>query len=212
MAPARRRVLYYAHQHGAGHLRHAAGLASTGAFDVTVVTAHPRAAELLPADVPVIPLPSDLVPGHEQPARSPLHWSPVGPEIRARFDALHAAAQRVDPDVCVVDVSVEAALFLRLAGWPVLHRRMHGERTDPAHALVYAEADGLFAHYAAELEVPAWRAVHADRVTYLGVADVTGRLGTRATTTISSTPSRPWRRRRTGRSFLALSPMARSFA
>ena len=41
MAPARRRVLYYAHQHGAGHLRHAAGLASTGAFDVTVVTAHP---------------------------------------------------------------------------------------------------------------------------------------------------------------------------
>ncbi|HCG14630.1 MAG TPA: glycosyl transferase, partial [Micrococcus luteus] len=183
MAPARRRVLYYAHQHGAGHLRHAAGLASTGAFDVTVVTAHPRAAELLPADVPVIPLPSDLVPGHEQPARSPLHWSPVGPEIRARFDALHAAAQRVDPDVCVVDVSVEAALFLRLAGWPVLHRRMHGERTDPAHALVYAEADGLFAHYAAELEVPAWRAAHADRVTYLGVADVTGRLGSRATTT-----------------------------
>lgn len=183
MAPARRRVLYYAHQHGAGHLRHAAGLASTGAFDVTVVTAHPRAAELLPADVPVIPLPSDLVPGHEQPARSPLHWSPVGPEIRARFDALHAAAQRVDPDVCVVDVSVEAALFLRLAGWPVLHRRMHGERTDPAHALVYAEADGLFAHYAAELEVPAWRAAHADRVTYLGVADVTGRLGTRTTTT-----------------------------
>ena len=116
MAPARRRVLYYAHQHGAGHLRHAAGLASTGAFDVTVVTAHPRAAELLPADVPVIPLPSDLVPGHEQPARSPLHWSPVGPEIRARFDALHAAARRVDPDVCVVDVSVEAALFLRQAG------------------------------------------------------------------------------------------------
>ena len=186
MAPARRRVLYYAHQHGAGHLRHAAGLASTGAFDVTVVTAHPRAAELLPADVPVIPLPSDLVPGHEQPARSPLHWSPVGPEIRARFDALHAAARRVDPDVCVVDVSVEAALFLRLAGWPVLHRRMHGERTDPAHALVYAEADGLFAHYAAELEVPAWRAAHADRVTYLGVADVTGRLGTRATTTASA--------------------------
>ncbi|MGG6549737.1 UNVERIFIED_CONTAM: hypothetical protein NY100_30420, partial [Prevotella sp. 15_C9] len=39
------------------------------------------------------------------------------------------------------------------------------------------------AHYAAELEVPAWRAAHADRVTYLGVADVTGRLGTRATTT-----------------------------
>ena len=104
MGPARRRVLYYAHQHGAGHLRHAAGLASTGAFDVTVVTAHPRAAELLPADVPVIPLPSDLVPGHQQPARSPLHWSPVGTEIRARFDALHAAAQRVDPDVCVVDV------------------------------------------------------------------------------------------------------------
>lgn len=181
----RRRVLYYAHQHGAGHVRHAANLASTGAFEVTVASAHPHAARMLPADVAVVPLPPDLVPGHVQPERSPLHWSPVGPQIRARFDALHEAARQARPDVCVVDVSVEAALFLRLAGWPVLHRRMHGERTDPAHALVYAEADRLFAHYAADLEVPAWRAEHAARTAYLGVPDLTGRLGTRATTTAS---------------------------
>ena len=187
----RRRVLYYAHQHGSGHVRHAANLVATDAFDVTVVTAHPQAAAMLPAGTAVLPLPSDVVPGHVQPERSPLHWTPVGPEIRARFTALHDAARQARPDVCVVDVSVEAALFLRLAGWPVLHRRMHGERTDPAHALVYAEADGLFAHYAAELEDPAWLAAHPGRTAYLGVPDVTGRLGTRATTTAASRTCRP---------------------
>lgn len=183
----RRRVLYYAHQHGSGHVRHAANLAATEAFDVTVVSAHPDAARMLPAGTPVLPLPSDVVPGHVQPERSPLHWTPVGPQIRDRFAALHDAARDVRPDVCVVDVSVEAALFLRLAGWPVLHRRMHGERTDPAHALVYAEADGLFAHYAEELEDPAWREAHAGRTAFLGVPDVTGRLGARATTTTATT-------------------------
>lgn len=181
--PRRPRVLYYAHQHGSGHVRHAANLARTGAFEVTVVTAHPDAAALLPAGTAVLPLPTDLVPGHVQPARSPLHHTPTGPMVRARFAALLAAAQAVDPDVCVVDVSVEAALFLRLAGYPVIHRRMHGDRTDPAHELVYAESDHLIAHYGTALEDPAWQAAHGARTTHLGVPDVSGRLGRTATTT-----------------------------
>ncbi|MGW5854401.1 glycosyl transferase [Micrococcus sp. NPDC055215] len=184
----RRRVLYYAHQHGSGHVRHAANLAGTGAFSVTVVTAHPAAGDMLPAGTRLVPLPTDLVDGHVQPARSPLHHTPAGPVIRARFAALLAAAQEAEPDVCVVDVSVEAALFLRLAGYPVIHRRMHGDRTDPAHELVYAEADRLIAHYGVTLEDPAWQAVHGARTTHLGVPDVTGRLGAAAATTGAARP------------------------
>ena len=184
----RRRVLYYAHQHGSGHVRHAANLAGTGAFSVTVVTAHPAAGDMLPSGTRLVPLPTDLVDGHVQPARSPLHHTPAGPVIRARFAALLAAAQEAEPDVCVVDVSVEAALFLRLAGYPVIHRRMHGDRTDPAHELVYAEADRLIAHYGVTLEDPAWQAVHGARTTHLGVPDVTGRLGAAAATTGAARP------------------------
>ncbi|MCY1157035.1 MAG: putative glycosyl transferase, partial [Citricoccus sp.] len=154
-SPSRTRVLYYAHDHGIGHLHHAARAARTGAFDLTVATSAARAAEVLPPATGLRVLPSDVVPGHRQPSGSRLHYTPTGPVIRDRFAALLEAARTVQPDVVVVDVSVEAALFLRLAGYPVIHRRMHGDRTDPAHELVYAESDHLIAHYGAGLEEPA---------------------------------------------------------
>lgn len=179
-----RRVLYYAHQHGAGHLHHAAAAAATGRFDLTVVSAHARADEVVgrAADASgvrrprVRPLSPDLVDGHVQPPGSPLHHTPTGPVIRDRFAALFDAARTTGAEAAVVDVSVEAALFLRLAGYPVAHRRMHGDRTDAAHRLVHAEADHLIAHYRAELEDPRWRAEHGDHTTFLGSPDATGRL------------------------------------
>lgn len=177
---SRPRVLYYAHQHGAGHVHHAASLIAAEVADVTVVTAHPRAARMLPAGAAVVTLPSDLVDGHVQPEDSALHWSPVGPVIRERFAALLAAAQRVRPDVVVVDVSVEAALFLRLAGYPVIHRRMHGDRTDPAHELVYTEMDGLVSYCGPGLEEPAWRERYGAKTAFVGTADRTGRLAVAA--------------------------------
>lgn len=179
---ARRRVLYYAHQHGAGHVHHARTLMGADAFDVTVVTAHPRAVAMLPDGADVVPLPSDLVDGHLQPAGSALHWTPVGPQIEQRFGTLLAASQRVQPDVVVVDVSVEAALFLRLAGYPVIHRRMHGDRTDAAHRLLYAEMDALVAYYGAGLEDPGWLEQYGQKTVNLGTPDVTGRLSERAGT------------------------------
>ncbi|MGJ5590303.1 glycosyl transferase [Micrococcus lylae] len=180
-----RRVLYYAHQHGSGHLHHAAAAAATARFDLTVVSAHPHAAEVVghAADAAgmrqprVLPLPPDLVDGYVQPTDSPLHYTPTGPAIRDRFAALLEAARSAGAEAAVVDVSVEAALFLRLAGYPTAHRRMHGDRTDAAHRIVYAEADHLVAHYRADLEDPAWLDRHGDHTTFLGSPDVTGRLG-----------------------------------
>jgi predicted glycosyltransferase len=173
-------VLYYAHDHGAGHLRHAARAAATGAFELTVATSARGAADLLPTGTGLVVLPSDVVPGHHQPSGSRLHYTPTGPVIRHRFSALLQAARTVRPDVAVVDVSVETALFLRLAGYPVIHRRMHGDRTDPAHRLVYAESDHLIAHYGAALEDPDWRQRFGAKTTFLGAPDTVGRLGRRA--------------------------------
>lgn len=179
-SPARPRVLYYAHDHGSGHLRHAARAAATGAFDLTVATAVPGAERMLPAGVGLAPLPSDVVPGYRQRPGSSLHYAPTGPVIRQRFARLLEVARQVQPDAVVVDVSVETALFLRLAGYPVIHRRMHGDRRDPAHELVYAEADHLIAHYGPALEDRRWRERFGDKTTFLGAPDTTGRLGVRA--------------------------------
>jgi hypothetical protein len=178
--PSRPRVLYYAHDHGAGHLRHAARAAATGAFELTVATSARGAADVLPTGTGLVVLPSDVVPGHHQPSGFRLHYMPTGPVIRHRFSALLQAARTVRPDVAVVDVSVETALFLRLAGYPVIHRRMHGDRTDPAHHLVYAESDHLIAHYGAALEDPDWRQRFGAKTTFLGAPDTAGRLGRRA--------------------------------
>lgn len=178
----RPRVLYYAHDHGSGHVRHAARAAATGAFDLVVATASETADRVLPADVDLELLPTDVVPGHRQRAGSPLHYTPTGPVIRRRFAALLEVAQLVRPDVVVVDVSVETALFLRLAGYPVIHRRMHGDRTDPAHELVYTEADHLIAHYGPELEDPEWLGRFGGKTTFLGAPDTAGRRGVRAGT------------------------------
>ncbi len=179
-APPRPRVLYYAHDHGAGHVRHAARAAETGAFELTVATSARHAAQVLPSGTGLTVLPSDVVPGHRQRPGSRLHYTPTGPVIRERFAALLEAARTTRPDVAVVDVSVETALFLRLAGYPVIHRRMHGDRTDPAHELVYAESDHLIAHYGAGLEDPAWRDRFGTKTTFLGAPDTAGRLGLRA--------------------------------
>lgn len=180
-AGSRPRVLYYAHDHGAGHVRHAARAAGTGAFVLTVATSARGASGVLPPGTTLETLPSDVVAGYRQPPGSHLHYTPTGPVIRDRFAALLTSVRRARAEVVVVDVSVETALFLRLAGYPVIHRRMHGDRTDPAHELVYTEADHLIAHYGSALEDPAWLARYGAKTTFLGAPDVTGRLGRRAT-------------------------------
>lgn len=153
------RILYYAHHHGTGHLVHARRFARLGIADVTVV--GPRGAD--------IELPSDTIgaEGHREPPHSPFHWTPSTPAVRARFDAFHRALLRVDPDLVLVDVSVEAAVFAHLAGFRVAHRRMPGDRTDRAHRLAYATARGLFAYFPAAVEDPGF--AYAGRTAYLGM-------------------------------------------
>lgn len=153
------RIVYYAHHHGTGHLVHARRFARLGIADVTIV--GPRGAD--------IELPSDTAGAerHREPPHSPFHWTPSTPAIRARFDAFHQALLQVSPDLVLVDVSVEAAVFAHLAGFRVAHRRMPGDRSDRAHHLAYATSRGLFAYFPAQIEDPDF--AYAARTTYLGM-------------------------------------------
>ncbi|GAB3624732.1 hypothetical protein GCM10027418_28170 [Mariniluteicoccus endophyticus] len=153
------RIVYYAHHHGSGHLRHARRLADSGVAEVVTVGAPG-------AD---IPLPPDLDPDRprRQPDGSPFHWTPTDPLVRARFSAFHRALDDIAPDAVLVDVSVETAVFAHLAGYPVAHRRMPGERDDPAHRLVYATVPALFAYYPQAVEDPGF--AYADRTRFIGM-------------------------------------------
>lgn len=168
----RLRVAYYAHHHGSGHLRHAMNIARLQAVNLLVTGStepdglsgipQTRFAHLTPDTGP------DGAP-YAVPGGQFLHYTPTNPAIRRRFAELQAAWQDFDPQVVIVDVSAEAAVFARLSGYPVLYRRMPGDRWDPAHEAAYAAATGLFAYYPRELEDSSFLERFGHRTQYLGM-------------------------------------------
>lgn len=183
MPESRHRVAYYAHHHGSGHLRHALRIAQLNAVDLLVTGTAVRRAEALPS-TQFVDLPPDVQPDGRPyaPSGNFLHYAPTVPAIRERFDGLQRAWTRFRPDVVVVDVSVEVAVFARLCGYPVIHRRMPGRRTDPAHEAAYTAAAQLVAYYPRAVEDPQHLAAFGERTVYLGmlepsVPDVASGLG-----------------------------------
>lgn len=170
---AKPRVSYYAHHFGTGHLRHAQKIAATRAFDLQVTSTGPRNHTLLPGPLDYVSLTPDV--GINGPWGSPvlgdyLHYAPVGEGIRQRFTALNLAWAEFNPDMVMVDVSVEVALFARLSGYPVAFRRMPGERRDRAHQMAYSLADVLFAYYPEGLEEETHLHEFGAKSHYLGIS------------------------------------------
>ncbi|MDO5743483.1 MAG: glycosyltransferase [Micrococcaceae bacterium] len=165
------KVAYYAHHFGTGHLRHAQRLAELGGLEVQVASTGERRTDLLSADVEYVALPPDAGPG-QHPGKmrpgDPLHYAPVGTSIQQRFALLNRAWERFTPNVVMVDVSVEVALFARLSGYPVAFRRMPGDREDPAHQMAYAVSDVIFAYFPSALEHPAHLNAYGAKSHYLG--------------------------------------------
>ena len=112
---------YYIHHHGFGHLARAVSISAHLRRPVTALTSrsvpqpHPFSAIVnLPRD-------DDADRVHEPTAHGGLHWAPHhDPGYSARMHTLARWVAEARPDVCVVDVSVEVAIFLRLLGVPVV--------------------------------------------------------------------------------------------
>lgn len=166
----------YAHHHGRGHLSRVAEICRTlGPADCTVATSRADAHEVLPSGVDVRLLPIDVPPSGADPgdvtAGGALHWAPTHPVQRERTAALVGWLAERRPAVVVVDVSVEVALTVRLAGTPVVVVRLHGDRRDPPHELAHQIADILLAPFPVALEHPSTpphvlaRTVHTGFVT-----------------------------------------------
>lgn len=165
------KAVYYAHDHGSGHLRHAANFARLGPCETTVVSG---ARTIGNADFDFIQLPDDKVANHQQSSTSPFHYTPTSQRsIRERFSALHQVLDDVNPDLVVCDVSAEVVAFATLCGYPVLLRRMHGERSDQAHANAYATAKHLLAYFSKALrQRDPWSLALDTRTTFAGMLPV----------------------------------------
>lgn len=168
------KIAYYAHHFGTGHLRHAQRMVELPGMELQVASTGPRRDNLLPGVVDYVELPPDDGPGQhpgKMGAGESLHYAPVGPVIQQRFADLNRAWARFSPDVIMVDVSVEVALFARLSGYPVAMRRMPGDRSDRAHQLAYEVSDALFGYFPAALEDQAHLTKYGVKSYYLGVPE-----------------------------------------
>lgn len=171
---SRIRVAYYAHHLGAGHLRNAQKLAAMPGLEVQVASTGKRNTSLLPGPLQYVSLPADNSAGQprgKMRSGDDLHYAPVGPLIRERFATLNQAWHRFSPDVVMVDVSTEVALFARLSGYPVALRRMPGTREDSAHELGYRVSDALFAYYPAAFESRAHQEMFGYKSHHLGMLE-----------------------------------------
>ncbi|WP_084442892.1 glycosyltransferase [Arthrobacter sp. CAL618] len=171
------RVAYYTHHHGSGHLRHALNIARLEVVDLLVTgSTEPAGLRTIP-HTRFAQLTTDTGPDGEPyptPEEPFLHYTPINSAIRHRFAELHAAWRDFDPQVIIIDVSAEAAIFARLCGYPVIYRRMPGDRSDAVHELAYASASELVAYYPRRLEESSYLEAFGHRTQYLGMLSPTG--------------------------------------
>lgn len=162
---------FYAHHHGRGHVsRVAAVCEALGPTRCTVATSHPDAVDVLPAGTDVVRLPTDVStgPAGDVTAGGALHWVPEHPVIAERAHVITGWVRERTPAVVLVDVSVEVALTVRLAGVPVVVVRLHGDRTDPPHELAHRIAASVLAPFPEVLEHPSTPGWVRDKTTHSG--------------------------------------------
>ena len=105
---------------------------------------------------------------------------------------------RAQPELVIVDVSVEVALLSRRMGVPVIVVALPGERTDPAHRLGYDLAEAILACWPPTVPTPVWPSTWVDKTWFVGAMS---RYDSRTSTGAGEGPgpppaSRPTPRRR----------------
>lgn len=140
---------FYLHHQGAGHRVRGTAIARQVHGPVTGAGTGPAPpdwpgswVELTPDDDPPV---VDRI-SRDVSAQGVLHWAPVHQRgLLARQRELVGWLADQQPQVVLVDVSVETALQVRLCGVPVVVTALPGERTDRAHRTAYDLATRLLA-------------------------------------------------------------------
>lgn len=156
-----RGIGWYVHHQGAGHLQRARAVAAHLSRPCTIIG---TLAGLGEGGADILDLPDDrpldeatAFAGLDGEAARPeaLHYAPLRhPGLRRRMAMIAAWAERTDPALLVVDVSVEVALFARLLSVPTVVVRLAGDRTDRPHLEAFRSASRVLAPFPASLDSP----------------------------------------------------------
>ncbi|RLK52568.1 hypothetical protein [Microbacterium telephonicum] len=170
-----RRIGWYVHHHGRGHLTRFLAIAPHLPGDVQVVSTLPP-----PSDLPRgcrwlrVPRDDEAEDGADPRRSDPtvgglLHWAPRGHAgHRERLAAIARLIAEQRPDVFVVDVSVEVTLLARMLGVPTVAFTQPGERDDEAHRLGFRAADTVIAPWPAGAVPVPHLAQMAEKVVHTG--------------------------------------------
>jgi hypothetical protein len=123
------------------------------------------------ADRPWVDLPMDSLADTfvDPTANGTLHWVPRHDAgLRRRMAIIADCIDANDPDLMVVDVSVEVATLCRLLGVPTVVVAMRGDRSDRAHRSAYDAATALLASWPAEFAVSEWPKDWRDKTFHAG--------------------------------------------
>lgn len=136
---------YYVHHHGRGHLHRALSVARELDGCLVGLSTLERPAEWTGAWID-LPDDADGAEAVDPTAGGTLHWVPERHRgLRERMGEISRWIIDVEPDLLVVDVSVEVALLARLHGVPVVVVAQPGDRRDAPHTLGYGIADRVVA-------------------------------------------------------------------
>lgn len=158
---------YYVHHQGLGHLQRMRSIARHLTTPVAVLSS-------LPAPIPVAQEWVSLAMDNCEPISDPtaggtLHWVPRHNDgLRRRMARIADWINATDPDLMVVDVSVEVALLCRLMGVPTVVVGMRGDRSDRAHRAAYDSAQALLAPWSAEFAEECWPKAWRDKTFHAG--------------------------------------------
>ncbi|MFC9358436.1 glycosyltransferase [Rhodococcus sp. NPDC057014] len=162
---------YYIHHHGQGHRARAASICSALATAVTALSSAPLPPSPAKCFADAIRLPRDDRGGPpvDPTAHETLHWAPLLDRgLQSRMSRIATWIESTRPSLMVVDVSVEAAVFVRLLGVPVVVMAMPGDRTDSAHRLGYQLAEHIISAWPQEIYDPTWLQEFAHKTTFVG--------------------------------------------
>lgn len=151
---------WYVHHQGRGHLTRACAIARWMGMPVTGLSSLPRPSAW-PGPWVQLSRDDDLVEEgtpRDVEAGGVLHWAPVGHVgLASRAADITGWVAREQPQLVVVDVSVEVTLLARLAGAPVAVVALPGERLDRAHGTAYDLAEALLAPWPAGTHECGWK-------------------------------------------------------
>ena len=157
---------YYVHHQGRGHLQRARAIGRHLAEPPTMFSSIAR-----PDQVDRwIALPMDNQSSPEDPTASgTLHWVPRHDRgLRRRMAIIAEWIDAAQPDLMVVDVSVEVAVLCRLMGIPTILMAMPGDRSDRAHRSAYDSAHAILAPWPAEFSTSQWSDRWSDKTFHVG--------------------------------------------